>query len=555
MSASTEKKNRIAAREAGLDKKTLAAQEAAKKAAASKRKWTIGTVAVIVVIALVLLFNTALPYTGTTAVTIDGVKYSPAEVQYYMSTQYYGFVNQYGEYASLFGLNTNYGVSGLASQPCAMAGEGKTWRDYFIDAGTAQMSQVQALLKYADENGITLDDADLADVDASVEQIKASAEANDYTLQDFLAAYYGGHVSVKVVKEQLAKTLLADKAFNALCESYDFSSEELKEAYKAMDGANDMFRFAFYNVEAATEETTDADGNTTNEYTEATLADAKAVAEEIVAAYKAAGKANSASVVVLPAEGEEEAEEAAPAAEPTEAQALIAQAAETTADEDNFNAAIASVVPGASSIPQLVTGSSVNPAYSDWMLGNVKSGDTTVIETASGATVVLFINRDDNNYAPVNVRHILVSAEADENGTFSDEALEAAYASAKAIYDEWLAGEKTEESFAALAVEKSDDAGSSADGGLYENVTKGTTVAAFNDFCFGDRKSGDTAIVYGSNGAYAGFHVMYFVSAADELYCDSIAANSLLNDATGEWLSSSVADMATSQHYWLRLVG
>ena len=39
MSASTEKKNRQAAREAGTDKKTLAAQEEAKKQALSRKRW------------------------------------------------------------------------------------------------------------------------------------------------------------------------------------------------------------------------------------------------------------------------------------------------------------------------------------------------------------------------------------------------------------------------------------------------------------------------------------------------------------------------------------
>ena len=51
MSASTEKKNRQAAREAGTDKKMLAAQEEASKKAQSKRRWTLGTIAVVLLIA------------------------------------------------------------------------------------------------------------------------------------------------------------------------------------------------------------------------------------------------------------------------------------------------------------------------------------------------------------------------------------------------------------------------------------------------------------------------------------------------------------------------
>ena len=47
MSASTERKNRQAAREAGTDKKMLALEKEAKEKAKSKRRWTIGTVAVV----------------------------------------------------------------------------------------------------------------------------------------------------------------------------------------------------------------------------------------------------------------------------------------------------------------------------------------------------------------------------------------------------------------------------------------------------------------------------------------------------------------------------
>ena len=83
MSASTEKKNRIAAREAGTDKKTIAAQEEAKKKARSKRRWTWGTVGVLALIAAILLLNSGLMYTATTALTVDGKKYSPAQVNYY----------------------------------------------------------------------------------------------------------------------------------------------------------------------------------------------------------------------------------------------------------------------------------------------------------------------------------------------------------------------------------------------------------------------------------------------------------------------------------------
>ena len=87
MSASTEKKLRQAAREAGTDKKMLAAQEEARKKARSKLRWTIGTIAVILLIAFILFLNSGLLY-KTTAYTVGDKDYSAAEVSYYYANQY-----------------------------------------------------------------------------------------------------------------------------------------------------------------------------------------------------------------------------------------------------------------------------------------------------------------------------------------------------------------------------------------------------------------------------------------------------------------------------------
>ena len=112
----------------------------------------------------------------------------------------------------------------------------------------------------------------------------------------------------------------------------------------------------------------------------------------------------------------------------------------------------------------------------------------------------------------VNVRHILVYPEG-ADGTnlatqeFSEEAWAASEKKAQEILDQFLAGDKTEESFAALANEYSEDLGSNTNGGLYENVSEGEMVAAFNDWCFdAARQVGDTGIVKTNYG----YHVMYF---------------------------------------------
>ena len=140
----------------------------------------------------------------------------------------------------------------------------------------------------------------------------------------------------------------------------------------------------------------------------------------------------------------------------------------------------------------------------------------------------------------VDVRHILVQVKggfADVNGnmTHSDKEWETCEAEAQAILDAWLAGEKTEESFAALANEKSEDPGSNTNGGLYENVYMGQMVEPFETWCFdANRQYGDYGLVKTSYG----YHVMYYVGS--ELMWKQYAENDWKNDQIGKLLDTIV---------------
>lgn len=115
----------------------------------------------------------------------------------------------------------------------------------------------------------------------------------------------------------------------------------------------------------------------------------------------------------------------------------------------------------------------------------------------------------------VDVRHILVQVKGgttaeDGTTTYSDEEWKTCEDEAQAILDTWLAGDKTEESFAALATEKTEDPGSQGTGGLYQQVYEGQMVPSFNDWCFDEsRQYGD----YGLVKTNYGYHVMFFVSS------------------------------------------
>ncbi len=525
MSASTERKNRQAAIQAGTDKKTQAAQAEAEKQAKSKRNWTIGTIAVIVLIALTLILSSDFLYKSTTAVTIDGVKYSPAEVNYRYAEQYYAFTGQYGSYASMFGLNTANGPFALDSQPYTMGDDSiSTWRDYFLQAAynggmTFGMTQIQALDKYAAENGITLTDEEKADIKNDMDELEELATSNGYTgTKHFLQANYGTGVDVKLATRAAEEATLAYKAYNSHLDSLNYTADELEEYYASLEGSRDLFDYVSYYL-AAEKTAVEADAeNTDAENTDAESAETETEAEEIVT------------------------DEARAAAHDT-AESVMAAFAETQGRDYAArvtDALAACEVDGTASESESVAGSSLNAAYKEWMMDAARrSGDITVVDAASGegSYVVVFVSRNDNHYKTANVRHILVNAVAGEDGTYSDEALEAAKARAEEILAEWKSGDATEESFAALAEQYSEDSGSNTNGGLYENVAQGQMVEEFNDFLFArGRKSGDTGIVYGSNGNYAGYHVIYYVGEGEQ-YSDVIARNALQSEAMTDWMT------------------
>ena len=237
MSASTEKKNRVASREAGTDKKTLAMKEEAAKKAKTKRKWTIIGVATVVVIAAILVLNFVCPRYSA-AVVIGDEGYTAAEVNYNYANQYYNFANQYGQYASMFGLDTQYGVSGLRSQECSMT-DGGTWRDYFIGDAITAMTQYKALNDYAAENGIALSDEEKAEIDEQYASLDAAAEQNGFSsTEKFIAAYYGSGVTEKIAKEQAYVLALASKAAQTYQDSLQYTPAELAEQYSEDTGSN-----------------------------------------------------------------------------------------------------------------------------------------------------------------------------------------------------------------------------------------------------------------------------------------------------------------------------
>jgi len=149
----------------------------------------------------------------------------------------------------------------------------------------------------------------------------------------------------------------------------------------------------------------------------------------------------------------------------------------------------------------------------------------------------------------VDVRHILVMPQGgtkDETGktVYSEEEWEACRQAAQAILDEWNAGAATEDSFAALAMAKSEDPGSQSSGGLYTNVYLGQMVPPFEEWCFDEtREYGDTGLVLTDYG----YHVMFYVAGEEGWY--RIAKEEAITQACTQEMESAVNEYPMEVQY------
>ncbi len=140
----------------------------------------------------------------------------------------------------------------------------------------------------------------------------------------------------------------------------------------------------------------------------------------------------------------------------------------------------------------------------------------------------------------VDIRHILATIEGgttDEAGntTYSDADWAKCEQEAQAILDQWLAGDATEETFAALAGICTDDPGSKQTGGLYENVKTGDMVEPFDAWCFDtSRKVGD----YGLVKTDYGYHVMYY--SGDEALWIYECRQAAKSEAIGQFVDEAM---------------
>ena len=526
MSASSKKKLRNAEQAEKLTEKQLAEQKEAKKL----KLYT--TLAVVILIALVVfaaytgitrvVTNSGIRERNTVALTIGEDKINNAELNYFFMDAVNQFYNQYGSYAALLGLD----ISKPLDEQIFNEETSETWADNFMNSAIQNARMTYALANEAKANGFTLPEAAVSSIDQSMSTMELYASMYGYpSTEAYVKAMYGNGASAKSLRAYFELTSLANAYQTDYYNSLTYEDAELRAAEAENFDKYSSYSYNYYYLSTTNfvEGEKGEDG-----YTAEQMADAAKNAE-------AAAKSLTEGITTV------EAFDKAVAALSINAE----------------NAAAASFASN-----DVIYGN-ISSIYADWITdASRKAGDMTYVANTtvstdengnetkqiSGYYVLMFNSKNDNTFALANVRHILVDFEGGSYDsttgitTYSDEEKATAKAAADEIYNEWKNGAATEESFAALANEKSDD-GDGTTGGLVENVYPGRTVPNFENWCFSDRKIGDTDIVESEYG----YHIMFYCGDSETTYRDYLISNELASADYSDWHTALVEAVSVTE--------
>lgn len=468
----------------------------------------------VVLVAFLLVWNTGIIQRNAAAVTVDGEKYSAADVQYYLRS-----------------LMLQNGISSTSSLKSMTMNSttGETMYDYLKSQAVERLVTCAALDKQAAEEGFTMSDDTQTEVDDQLKQLEEQWVSAGYQSRDaFIRANYGPYMTYDRLVELFTRDMLVNEYATQFSDSLSYSDADYEQYYQENANTLDEYTITQF-VFNATVDTTDADGNTiemTDDEKSAALEQAKT--EKQARAQELQSKLEA---------GEDPA-----------------QLAQEYADD----------LTGDPSVSQVMSGSSVaSSSYAQWAQDTARqNGDVTLSEYDAGPSsyyyyVVRFEGRARNDENTATVRHILVAADQDEGAS---EPTEDQYAAAKTkaeeLLDQWKSGPATQESFAELAKANSADTGSAADGGLITDIYSGSGyVSTFTDWALdAARQPGDTGIVQNTGSSVKGWHIMYFVGRDGDPVWKLTAKTAMENNDYTDWQNAAKDKVSYTTSFGLKFV-
>jgi hypothetical protein len=446
---------------------------------------------------------------------------SVAEYEYYYM-QAYNQLTYYAQYYKYYGYDYGYDTT-LTPEAQTKTTKDKdgneiTWVEYLHESTISMAQMYKAYYNEAVKAGLSLDDADKANIDKTIKDYKDKAESAGsdsssstttttsgtsktskvrYSLNAYLRKIFGGAVNERFLRKQLKIQTLAQKYYQSRTKDIaaGYSQDVIDKTYNDDKDTYDMVDFRFYKFASSSSQQTTTTTDTSTE----DAATIKKNAEDFYAAVK-----DNASFV---------------------AEAKSINSSNTSYDADKSTKSLSAL--------KADIKSNYTEDIANWLFdSSTKVGDKKLFsDSDSGTYYVILLTQAKHQTDTVTVRHILFKTVDDSNNALSEDQIAKAKQNAEDALKTWQDGDKTEDSFAALANKLSEDTGSNTNGGLYENQRPGQTVDAYNDWIFdASRQTGDVEIIQ----TEYGYHVMYFVSKGGKYYDSAIRSSKANEDISTE---------------------
>lgn len=509
-----ERKARIA-KSAKKNAHSMEARNTAKKVANKVISIVLCAVIVLGVVAFSLNYYGALQR----VIKIGGVgsdqSVSIAEYEYYYMRAYNQVRYQAQYYQYYYQTSNGYDLSLTPEEQTQTTkdadGNEITWAEK-LHEDTLEIIQLhKAYYNEALKMGLKLTKADEAFIDKQIEDLRdeaKSAGSNSsssnsenkvtYSLNAYLRKVYGGSINERFLRKQLKIQVLAQKYLtertNEIAKDYD--QKDIDAEYKKDTTAYDFATFRAYTFK--TTELTKEDKET----------------DDALKARQA--KAN--------AEVKKNANDFYNAV--TNDATFTAKAKELNKDTADYNVDKETKYSMLKSTAQ----STFSEDAAKWLFdSSTKVGSKKLFsDEENGKYIVVLALSKPHQEQTVTARHILFQTKDQSSGKdLSEEEIAKKKTQAEDVLKKFNEGDKTEDSFAALANEYNEDTGSSSNGGLYEHIYPGQMVTEFNDWVFdANRKAGDVELVETD----FGYHIIYFVAKDGKDYYDSAIRSSKANE-------------------------
>lgn len=432
-------------------------------------------------------------------------KFSMAEYEYHYWATYNTLMNEVSNQYST-GINYNYDTSLPPDKQTSTAEDEKgnpiSWVEFIRKQTLDDIKRYNIYYNEAVKMGLgELTAADEKQIDETVNSLREQASGSStegstqpkYTLNAYLRMNFGEYMNESFLRKIMEKEIIAQKYLEArlkeIAASYD--QKDIDAEYNKDKGSFDLVDFRLYEFAKTTLTAETGESKTA-------LEKRQKEADEKV---KKDADAFLATV--------------------TDEATFLAKAKDLNKDNKEYNED--SATNGSSMLKSEAT--NISKDLAEWAFkADTKVNDKKIFTSTDGSKYyVVLLTAKPYQVETVSVRHILFSNSDMQTGEkLSADEIAQKEKDAKAVLDEWSKGDKTEDSFAALATEHTEDTGSAQSGGLYANVRPGRMVPEFDQWIFDkNRKAGDTEIVETDYG----YHVMYFVSN-DGKYYDATIRNS-----------------------------